>query len=257
LDSTKVSFHHQLLMVSLAFQRRAIPIVWTWRPFSRGHSSAPVQIALLAYVRTLLPSDVEVLVVGDSEFESGELQAQLEQWGWRYALRQKPSTLLARTEQSDWLAVRRLVRAPGQSVWVRGARLSMRHRRKVNLLAHWAPQEDEPWLLATNLPTRRATLQAYRRRVWLDEMFGDLKRHGFDLQASHLRHGVRISRLTLAVVLVYTWLVRTGEQVIKQGRRHLVDRNERRDISIFQIGLRWIERCLTNGEPFTISFAPA
>ena len=50
-------------------------------------------------------------------------------------------------------------------------------------------------------------MQAYRRRVWLDELFGDLKGHGFDLEASHLRHRERLSRLTLAVVLLYDWWV--------------------------------------------------
>ena len=60
-----------------------------------------------------------------------------------------------------------------------------------------------PWLLATNLPTRRATLRAYRRRVWLDELVSDLSGHGFGLEARHLRHFQRLSRLTLAVVLLY------------------------------------------------------
>jgi hypothetical protein len=256
LDSTKVSFAHQLLMVALAFQRRAIPIAWTWRKGARGHSSARVQIALLAYVRTLLPKNVAVLVVGDSEFEAGELQAQLERWGWRYALRQKPNNQVQRAEQSSWQAFRALVKCPGQSVWVAAGRLTQRHARRVNLLAHWALGEDQPWLLATNLPTRRATLRAYRRRVWLDELFGDLKGHGFDLEASHLRHFQRLSRLTLAVVLLYDWLVTSGARVIKHGLRHYVDRNERRDLSIFQIGLRWIERCLTNAHPITMRFAP-
>jgi hypothetical protein len=91
LDTTKVSFAHQQLMVALAFQRRAIPIAWTWRKGAKGHSSARVQIALLAYVRSLLPSEVRVLVVGDSEFEAGDLQAQLDVWGWGYVLRQKPN----------------------------------------------------------------------------------------------------------------------------------------------------------------------
>jgi hypothetical protein len=99
-------------------------------------------------------------------------------------------------------------------------------------------------------------LQAYRRRVWLDELFGDLKGHGFDLEASHLRHFQRLSRLTLAVVLAYDWLMTTGAGVIKRGLRHYVDRKDRRDLSIFQIGLRWIERCLTNARPITMPFAP-
>lgn len=62
------------------------------------------------------------------------------------------------------------------------------------------------------------------------------------------------SRLTLAVVLLYDWLVTTGARLVKCGPRQQVDRHERRDLSIFQIGLDWIERCLKNCQPFTILF---
>ncbi|MBK8420309.1 hypothetical protein [Candidatus Villigracilis saccharophilus] len=40
VDGTKVGFGHQLLMVSLAYRRRAIPIAWSWVRHVRGHSSA-------------------------------------------------------------------------------------------------------------------------------------------------------------------------------------------------------------------------
>ena len=61
-----------------------------------------------------------------------------------------------------------------------------------------------------------------------------------------LRHFLRLSRLTLAVALLYVWLISIGTRTIRSGLRHLIDRKERRDLSIFQIGLRFIERCLTN-----------
>jgi hypothetical protein len=256
IDTTKVSFAHQQVMVALAFQRRAIPIAWTWRVGAKGHSPARVQIALLSYVRSLLPQDVPVLIVGDSEFESGELQAHLDAWRWGYVLRQKPNNQVQGAEQLHWQAFGALVKHAGQSVWLAGARLTHKHARQVNLLAHWGMGEKDPWLLATNLPTRCAALRAYRRRMWLDELFGDLKGHGFDLEGSHLRHFARLSRLTLAVVLLYDWLVTTGARVIKRGLRQQVDRHDRRDLSIFQIGLRWIERCLKNCQPFTMPFAP-
>ncbi len=238
LDSPKVSFAHQLVMVALAFQRRAIPIAWTWRTGAKGHSSAQVQIALLAYVRTLVPQEVPVLVVGDSEFESGDLQAQLDRWGWGDVLRHKPNNLVRHPATPPWQAFGTLVSQSGQSGWVAGGQLTQRHARQVNLLAHWAVGEKEAWLLVTNLPTRRAALRAYRRRMWLAELFGDLKGHGFDLEHSHLRRFQRVSRLTLAVVLVYEWLVTTGTRVIRDGRRSLVDRTDRRDLSVFQIGRR-------------------
>jgi hypothetical protein len=97
---------------------------------------------------------------------------------------------------------------------------------------------------------------AYRRRMWIEEMFGDLKGNGFDLESTHLRHFARLSRLTLAVALLYVWLVSTGARTIKNGQRHWVDRKDRRDLSIFRIGLRWIERRLTNGLSFHIPMCP-
>ena len=60
-----------------------------------------------------------------------------------------------------------------------------------------------------------------------------------------LRHFLRLSRLTLAVALLYNWLISVGGRTIRDGLRHLVDRIDRRDLSIFQIGLRFIERRFT------------
>ena len=61
-----------------------------------------------------------------------------------------------------------------------------------------------------------------------------------------LRHFLRLSWLTLAVALLYVWFISIGTRTVCSGFRHLIDRNERRDLRIFQIGLRFIERCLTN-----------
>ncbi len=83
-------------------------------------------------------------------------------------------------------------------------------------------------------------------------MFGDMKKHGFDLESTMLRHFLRLSRLTLAVALLYVWLISIGGRTIREGLRHLDDRNERRDLSIFQIGLRFIERCVTNAHIFQV-----
>jgi len=92
VDGTKVGFGHQLLMVSLAYRRRSIPIAWDWVKHVRGHSSAKKQIELFKYVKTLLPKKVVVFLVGDSEFGSIQALKQLNQWHWFYALRQKSNT---------------------------------------------------------------------------------------------------------------------------------------------------------------------
>ncbi len=83
-------------------------------------------------------------------------------------------------------------------------------------------------------------------------MFADFKRHGFDLESTHLRHFLRLSRLTLFVALLYLWCVAFGSSIIKRGLRPLVDRSDRRDLSIFRIGYDMIQRFLTNGKSLTI-----
>ena len=92
--------------------------------------------------------------------------------------------------------------------------------------------------------------------MWLDEAFGDFKKHGFDLESTRIRHIIRLSRLTLAVALLYFWLVTFGSQAINNGKRHLVDRKDRSDLSIFRIGFDMFERCLLNNEPISIRSVP-
>ena len=131
------------------------------------------------------------------------------------------------------------------SGWVSGY-LTAKKIYPTNLLIHWQTGEEEPWCLATNLPDRNMALKYYRRRMWSEELHGDLKKHGFDLESTMLHDFLQLSRLTLAVAFLYVWLISVGGYTIHAGLRHLVDRNDRRDLSIFQIGLRFIQRRLTN-----------
>ena len=90
--------------------------------------------------------------------------------------------------------------------------------------------------------------------------FGDFKGHGFDLERSCLRHSQRLSRLTLAVALLYVWLVAFADKTIKAGLRYLVDRRdrrERRDLCIFRIGLDMLLWGLGNSLACALAALPA
>ena len=254
VDGSKIGFGHQLLIVCLVYRKRAIPIAWTWVKHVRGHSSAAKQLALLAYVRSLVPAGAAIFLVGDCEFGSVAVLRQLDRWHWFYVLRQKANTGVWLNESSSWHTFGSYVNKPGRSIWLGQGYLTTKEIYPVNLLVHWRVGEKEAWCLATNLPDRQMTLRFYSRRMWIEEMFGDFKKHGFDLERTMLRHFLRLSRLTLAVAILYVWLISVGTRTVRSGLRHLVDRNDRRDLSIFQIGLRFIERCLTNDFPFHISF---
>jgi hypothetical protein len=259
VDGTKVGFKHRLLMVGLAYRKRAIPIAWSWVCSEKGHSSAYKQRALLDYARRLMPDGAaRVSVVGDSEFGAIATLEQLEEWGWYYVMRQKGSHLVCQQQpqqqqpQQQWRPLGEMIERAGERVWLEGILLSRSHAHRTNLLLYWKKGEKEPWLLATNLASSKETFSAYKKRMWIEEMFADFKGHGFDLESTHLRHFERLSRLTLAVSMLYVWLVENGAQAIKGGQRRLVDRSDRRDYSVFRLGCNMLERCLARAtEPFT------
>ncbi len=253
VDGTKVGFAHQLLIVSLAYRHRAVPIAWTWVKYVRGHSTAHKQIHLLGYVRRLISLGIPVFLVGDSEFGSISVLRQLDQWHWFYVLRQKGNTGLWLNEQTDWQKLESFVQKPGQSAWFPKAYLSQQEIYPVSASIYWQIGEKEPWCLATNLPDATLTMRYYRRRMWTEEMFGDFKKHGFDLEGTMLHHAARLSRLTLAVAFLYDWLLSVGSRTVHAGLRHLVDRKDRRDLSLFQIGLRFIDRKLLHSLSFSVS----
>lgn len=255
VDGSKVGFGHQLLLVAIAYRRRAIPLAWTWVKGSRGHSTVHKQKALLTYVHGLIPTKSSVLLVGDAEFGEVDVQKLLRKWQWQYVLRQKGRYLLRQKGRCDDQRLDSLVKKPGQTQWLEACLLTVKYAYPVNFLAYWKPGEKDPWLLATNLSCSQATRRAYSRRMWIEETFGDMKSNGFDLESTHLRHFLRLSRLTLAVVLLYVWLLAFGSQVIKSGQRYLVDRKDRRDHSIFRIGRNMAERRIINGTKLRISFA--
>ncbi len=242
VDASLIGNKHQLLMVAIAFRGRAIPIAWTWVRHKRGHSSARLQKALLGYVNRLIPDGTPVVIVGDSEFGNIPVIQLVAGWGWRYVFRQQSSHLVKFADQDQWEKFGSFITKHGQKQWLGQALLTKEHGYTANLYIEFKPGEKEAWLLATNLKTQLELCRAYKRRMWIEELFGDMKSNGFDLEKTKLRHFNRLSRLTLAVVLLIAWLIDTGSRVIKNGLRKWVDRNERRDYSIFRIGYNYVKR---------------
>lgn len=256
VDGTRISRHHQLLMVALALPGRALPLAWTWMNCARGHSSRQKQLALLARVHALIPAHIPVVLVGDSEFGAVAVMRHVhEVWHWHYVLRQKSNNQVYKPG-CTWQNFDELVTHANAMRFIPDGLLTKEHAFPTALLAFWGAGEKECWLLATNFSTPAETLCYYRQRMLIEETFGDLKSHGFDLEATRLRHFQRLNRLTLIVCLLYVWLIRTGLMLIISGKRHLVDRHDRRDLSLFQLGLRYIKRLLNNAQPLQVWLCP-
>ena len=254
IDGSKVSFRHQLLLVAVAYHGRALPIAWTWVAHGRGHSTQTQQLALLNYVRSLLRSGVTVSLVGDTEFGHTRVLETLDAWQWSYALRQSGRIRAWPKGLADWQALDTLCPPQGEWCWWPWVLLTQVCAYPTHVLAVWQHGQRKTWLLATNVTDPHTVLRLYARRMWIEELFGDCKGHGFDLESSHLRSFLHLSRLTLAVMLLYVWLVSEGTQALLQGRTTQVDRSNRRDLSLFRLGLELIQQAITWLMPFQVHF---
>ena len=256
IDATKVSHGHRLLMVSVAYHGRSLPIAWTWVRSSVGHSTTAKQVKLLAYVNGLLPLGVKVSLVGDCEFDHPLLIENLHFWGWDYALRQPGNHLICPRAAKAWCRLDSFGLQRGMSVWMGNVLLTRASPFPTHVVLHWQHGQKQPWFLATNLLSPGPTLRLYRLRMWIEEMFGDLKKHGFDLEMTHLRHFLRLSRLTLLVCLLYTWLIALGQFVLSHDLSSQIDRTDRRDLSVFRLGWDLLEDCLRLLDPIPIVAIP-
>lgn len=257
IDSSRVGFSAQLMMVGLAYGRRCVPIAWTWVAHKKGHSTTTAQLALLRYVQTLLPAQVQVTLVGDSEFGRSRLLEELDHWGWQYALRQAGDNLIWPKGAGSWQRFDSLSLISHQPTYLSHALLTAENAYPTHLVAYWEAGQRQSWLLATNLPTAHAALTLYRRRMWIEQLFGDLKDNGFDLEATHLRATDRLDRLTFAICLLYLWFIALAEQLTALGMTALVDRADRRDLSLFRLGFDFLDRCLSLNLDLPPCFLPS
>jgi len=257
VDCTKVGFNHRLLVIGLAYRKRTLPLVWCVYEGSKGHVATARQIALFQEVRRLIPRSAEVWVLGDAGFQHVPLLRWLRRRGWHFVIRQQGRITVYR-QGEGWCKINALALTQGETRVIGWVRLTQEYNAGWYwLLLHWEEGEDDPWYLVSDQAlSARCLLKHYRIRMWIEEMYGDMKGHGFDLEATHLADTDRISRLVLGVCLAFLWLICLGSWVVKRGFRHYIDRKDRRDKSYFRLGLDWLKRCWRLNQPVKLHFRP-
>jgi hypothetical protein len=256
MDTTKLGFDARLLMVGIAHRKRTLPLAWSVHRGKQGWVAVKKQIALLRQVAGLIPKGSEVWLLGDCEFQHIPLISWLKDQTWHYILRQQGKV---KVWKPGWAQSRLadLGLKEGETRYLGWVYLTEKyHYGPVSMVLHWEEGEDEPWYLVTDVAASWATIRTYKMRMWIEEMYGDMKGHSVDLEATHMRDLDRLSRLVLGVCLVYVWLISLGSWVVKNGKRPLVDKKVRRDKSYFRIGWSWLKRRLAQDQSLKLRFAP-
>jgi hypothetical protein len=252
MDGSVVGRGCLALMLSVVYHGRALPLCWLVVRGAKGHFPETMHRELLAQLHALVPHGATVTFLGDGEFDSTELQAELRSYEWHYVCRTASNILVTSYGVQFHLSA---VGPPrGEYLAVTPAWMTAKQYGPVSLLALWDAQEQHPIYLVTNLADLDLAVAMYKKRAHIETFFSDQKSRGFQLHKSHLNEPARLCRLLIASCLAYIWVVYLGVCALQDNWMEVVHRTDRCDLSLFRLGVRLLSRCLSEDIPIPKGF---
>lgn len=252
MDGSVVGRGCLALMLSVVYHGRALPLCWLLVRAKKGHFPEQMHCRLVAQVHAILPADATVIFLGDGEFDGTALQAALRQYRWQYVCR-TASNILVSADGVEF-HVSDLGPPRGEALAVTPAWMTEQQYGPVSILAIWEQRYEQPLYLVTNMADLNMALQHYKKRPQIETFFSDQKSRGFQIHKSHLSDPNRLSRLLIACCLAYVWIVYLGVCAIREDWMKQLHRQHRCDLSLFQLGLRLLARCLKEHIPIPDGF---
>ena len=252
MDGSEVGRQCLALMVSVIYQKRALPIAWIVVQGSKGHFPEAAHVQLLAQVHQLVPEGADVMFVGDGEFDGITLQATLNGYGWHYACRTAKDIQLG--AEGERFSFDELGVQPGECLGLPGVTFTLQDYGPVLAIAWWERGYQAPIYLVTNLELAEEACYWYRRRYRIETFFSDQKSRGFNLHKSHISDPKRLARLMIAACLAYIWIIHLGVVAKRDGWVRIIHRTDRCDLSLFQLGLNLLDHVLNECLPIPVAF---
>ena len=247
MDRTHVEgWKEDVVMVSLYYRKRSLPLVWGHVP--SGRCPSLVALALLKRAAALLPKGAPVIFQGDCEFGTVALLKWIKQQGWDFIVAQTGQTHFRQRGSREFQALSSLAVTRTQPQRLSHVFLSSQHDfGEVNLYAFYQPHHKDATrrtrkiqYLATSLPFSRLIRTLGKRRWGVECLFRDLKSAGWDMETSRVTTVKRRSALLTLIALCYLWLTFIGRWLCKTGHRYWVDHAAQRHLSLFHIGWDWL-----------------
>ena len=252
MDGSTVGRGCLTLMVSVVYQRRALPIAWLVVRGRKGHFPEDTHIALLEQVRPLIPAGAQVVFLGDGEFDGVNLQDTIDGYGWCYVNRTAKNIVLC--SAGEEFSFESVAVQAGELISLPHVILRNQNYGPVHAIAWWEQGYDEPIYLLSNIADLAEACQWYRKRARIETFFSDQKSRGFHLHKSHLSDPTRLSRVMIAACLAYIWIIHLGVLAWREEWRKVIHRTTRCDLSLFQLGLRLLEHFLNEGFEIPVAF---
>ena len=252
LDGTVAGRGCVVLMASVLYQGRAIPLLWTVVKGKKGHLPQEVHCALMERLQKIIPPTATVVVLGDGEFDGVELQATVRAARWDYVCRTASNITIYAYDRVFTVADLPLTR--GKSVAIADVEMTLARYGPVLLIGVWDDDQDAPLYLISSLTDADAAVAHYRARFRIECLFANHKSRGFHIHKSDVSQPERLERLVIATSLAYLWVHAIAVFAQEQDWVRQFHRADRCDLSLFQIGMRALRYAQREGKRVPVSF---
>lgn len=241
IDGSTAGQGCMVLMLSVIYQKRAVPVIWTVVKAKKGHLPEATHQELLSRLAQIVPMDVRITIVGDGEYDGCQWQADILSYGWNYVLRTGSAKLIGE-ENGEMLPVGQLAPAAGSTTFMLYDMCFTQHQYGlVNVLVWHERRHKQAIYLLSNLDFPPLIQRLYKKRFYIETFFSDQKSRGFHIQRSKLADPERLAKLLIATCLAYIFCILAGVMCLQSHLYPRVHRKDRCDLSLFSLGKRFIE----------------
>ena len=245
LDTSMLYDRFCCVQISMIYMNRAIPVTWC----VLEHKSSSVKYKQYSHLFeravALLPKEVAIFFLADRGFVCKKLMCRLQELSWIWRIRVKGNQKLHTT--NGFITPKKLPLSIGKALLFSKGMNYGKGLERISLSAGWARGSREPWYILSCDAASTEVFMDYALRFGIEEGFRDEKSGGYDLEVGRIRDAQKLERLLLIVSTAQIVAVSEGMSATLDGKREDVDPHRFRSLSYFQIGLRWILRCLLHG----------
>ena len=259
LDPTDLDAERCIVMLMLAYHHRALPLIWLSFEIKPGMIGDSV-LLLFTELKKWLPPGIKVYLLADREFHGIDMLDLICAQGWTPVVREKGTTTVTFSDTAPQ-PLSALTPPVGHTAFYNAVWLTAQQFGPLSVSLACAPappgKKLDPWFIVSTDLAGPQILTLYEKRFWIEETFRDFKGYGFQLDQTGLHDPERLDRLVLMLALACWWVLSLGIWLHRMGLRREVDRTKQPRLSLFQLGLRFINRRLHIGEVPDVALIPS
>ena len=265
IDPTLKGDQTTAIVISVLYRGCAIPVAWSIHRATQKGSWMDPTVELLRELAPAVPREMTVIVLCDRGISSPKLWKQIRAQGWHPCMRYRNNITFC-ADGGKRLPARRFVSVP-DTAWIgRGTAFGTpKAQRRCTLLVVWYAEQEEPWIILTDLPPEAVRVSWYALRFWIELGFKAIKSMGWKWDKTRRTDPTRVSRHWLVLSVATLLALAYGTRAEDAHDRRIAPGNLRappkslapqhrnswqkpkRKVSVFRRGIDWLRRLMHKG----------